>query len=54
MTMAQPAPKSMNGLRTRARSERAPATTRPMESAAASQTLMPLACEAVRLKVTTQ
>ena len=54
ITMAQIAPTSMNGLRTRAQSDNAPATTSPIERNAASHTLMPLACGVVRLKVTTQ
>ena len=44
ITMAQTAPTSMNGLRTRAQSERRPATTSPPERNAAYQTLIPLAC----------
>ena len=54
MTMAQIAPNSMKGLRTRAQSDKKPATTRPAESAAAYYTLIPLAWGVERLKVTTQ
>ena len=49
ITMAQTAPKSMNGLRTRAQSDRAPATTSPMEREAAYHTLIPLAWGVERL-----
>ena len=52
--MAQTAPKSMKGLRTLTQSESSPATTSAPERKAAYQTLMPLACGVLRLKVTTQ
>ena len=52
--MAQIAPTSMKGLRTRAQSESTPARTNPAERNPANQTLIPLACGVVRLNVTTQ
>ena len=52
--MAQTAPTSMNGLRTRNQSDRTPASTRPPDRNAAYHTLIPLACGVVRLKITTQ
>ena len=54
ITIVPTAPTSMNGLRTRSRSEMTPKTTSMTDMHAQYQVLMPLASAVVRLKTTTQ
>ena len=52
--MVPTAPTTMNGLRTRNRSERTPNTTSMTDMHAQYHVLMPFASAVVRLKITTQ
>jgi hypothetical protein len=54
MTKAPAAPTTMNGLRTRTRSEMSPTATSITASTVQYHVLMPLASAVVRLKTTTQ